>query len=294
MQFDLLATDPAAESSTVTGTTSSEPTIPPTIGEKFGKLWQDYVAAVDAWASDLSRISSVEQTILHSETYMAAIQPLNDHDAGKLKLGVAQNIRERITRHAEQQFAPPGGKLEIGRADLHDDFPLDKQSCDSFDPAALWAYLEKKYGGNAGEELAWKQSAQAVIAAFNLRQSSPMEKKGGYVVLTRSVWIDDHYKKWNKENRPSYSSQQTIVECISSLVGFATWAERYVLRADLNGLRDTFWAHGFCIESRKQYACGDKGEIVIITFNKSFEYRIREDVAAQLNLFLGTYGQMGD
>jgi hypothetical protein len=294
MQFDIFSTEPAV-SNTDTVSTSSEPSIPPTIGEKFAKLWKDAVAAVDAWATDLARLSSVEQTILHCEEYMAAIKPLDDYDTRKLKEKIADRIRDRIKRYAEQYFAPPGGKLVISNDDLSDEFPeIDRDNFDNFDPAAFWACLEKKYGGDAGQEAAWKQAAQAIVESFSLRQSSPMEQKGGYTVLTRSVWLDDHYKKWNKQNRPSHSSQQCIVECLKALVGFATWADRYALRSDLNELVNMVWTHGYCIESRKQYACGDKGEIVVVTFAKSFEYRIREDVATQLNLFLGTYATLRD
>jgi len=294
MQLNFFATESASATTSTNVTNSSAPDTPPTIGEKFGKLWRDYVAAVDAWASDLSRLSSVEQTVLRSEDYMAAIKPMSTYDAEKLKLDTSRNIRSRIKRHAEQVFGPPGGKLDVDDGDLNKQFPLETNHAVNFDPAALWVYLEKKYGGSAGQEIAHAQAAQAFIHAFSLRQSSPMERKGGFVILSRSVWIDDHYKKWNKENRPSHSSQQSIADHIGALIGFATWAERHELKIDLHRLREAFCAHGFSIETRKQYACGDKGEIVIVTFNKSFEYRIREDVANQLNLFIGTYGQMGD
>lgn len=293
MQLALLEQDPEITASTTSQINGQPTAVLPTLADKFAAVWKEYQSSVDRWATQRFQLSSLEQDVLHCEDYMAAIQPLSKHDVQELKSTVASRIRERIKRYAEERFAPAGGSLTIDNSDIEDRFPTHREHCIDFDPVAFWSYLENKYGGNAGEELAWRQAAQAIYSAFNLQYSKGVETKGGYAILRRHVWIDDINKKYHNRNTLSYGCQQSVRDCCHALAGFATWAERDGLVHDLNHLQRLFCGYGFDIQSRKKYECGDKGEVVVVTFTKCFEYRLREDVAAQLNLFLGTYMSNG-
>ena len=293
MQLELLATSESSADEAPACSSDLERAAPPTIGEKFAQLFAGYLAAVEAWASDLSRLSALEQIILPCESYMAAMHCLDAYDADKLRQKAANDIRGRIIRHAEKRFAPTGGTLSIDQHECDKAFPVERDSASDFDPAAFWSYLEKKYGGSVGQEIAWRQAAGAVVSAFNLRDDKPVQSKGGYVVLTRRIWLDDLDKKYGK-NRLSYSCTESVSDAIKALIGFASWNERSDLGRDLRDLRSHFLDRSYNVESRKRYDCGENGEVVVVTFQTSFEYRIREDVAAQLNIFVGTYGTVGD
>lgn len=283
MQLDLLSLPSVTDDKS-----RKEPAPVQSIGEHFARIYADYKVTVDAWAADLSRLAAQEKNVLPCENYLQAIRPLDTHDTEDLKSKVAGNIFERIRRHAETVFAPPGQKLTIDSSDLREYFPTDREHVDIFNPAAFWDYLETHYGGKTGQNLAWEQGAQAIINAFNMRRSTALETKGGFVVLRDQVWCDDHYKKFYKTNNLSYSSEQGVAACCNALATFCAWAEKPELEHDLKSLRNIFCTHRFAIESRKQYVCG-LGDLVVVTFNKEFEYRLKQDLAAQLNIFIGTY-----
>lgn len=285
MQLDLL--EPLS-SVTDDSSKTNDPAPVQSIGEHFARIYAEYKKAVDLWATSLSVLFHDEHEILPCESYMQAIKTLDEYDIGQIKAKVAGRIAERLRRHAQKEFAPPGQNLSIDPSDLQEYFPTDREHADLFNPAALWDYLESHYGGNAGEKLAWEQGAKAIIDAFNLRRSDTLESKGGFIILRDSIWCDDFAKKWHKRNTPSYSSQQGIRACCYALATFCAWAEKPELAHDLKCLNNMFSDSHFGIESRKQYVCGT-GDLVVVTFNKEFEYRLKQDLATQLNLFIGTY-----
>lgn len=301
MQFDLLHHNaPVAEDTppaTTAGTCLAElfseqqakqTPVVETIGSRFEKLFEDYKAALEAWTSDLARLSSVENVILPGESYWLAIKPPQIFEATKELREVATQMLRRIVGQAEAEFAPPGHKLTIKTDDMPEHLHVDRDEPGRFSPAAVWEYLEKTYSGSAGRELGWKQAAEDVIRAFCMRRSNTVEKKGAFVVLNDSVYVDDFDKKYGRI-RLSYSSVESVMACCKALAGFATWAERVDLSHDLMAFAEHCNDRDSRVESRKQYPLGS-GDIVVVTFQTNFEYRIREDLAAQLNLFIGTYG----
>lgn len=302
MQYDLLHHVPQADVVSETGNDKAgtclaelfaehqkqEPAVAETIGTRFEKLFNDYKAALEAWTNDIARLSSLEYITLPAESYWLAIKPLDEYKTEKKLNEVASQMLTRMLGHAEKTFAPQGHKLSIEKSALPEHLQVDRHSAQQFSPVAVWEHLEKTYGGSAGRELGWKQAAEAVIRAFNMCRSDKVERKGGYVVLNDRVWVDDFDKKYGRI-RLSYSSVESVMDCCKSLAGFASWAERADLSQDLMAFAAHCNDRDSRVESRKQYPLGN-GDIVVVTFQTNFEYRIREDLAAQLNLFIGTYG----
>ena len=257
------------------------------IGQRFFKMLEDYKTAVKNWAAARSSIAEEENTYLPEKSYMLVFKPLDPSDHKQLIIEAERNVRDRLIRHAEEKFAPSGQTLKIDKTELPVHFVCDRETAGIFNPTAFWLYLETTYAGSSGQELAWAQAAEEVVRAFHMSRSGKVERKGAYIVLNRSVYIDSYDKKYGKL-RPSYSSQQIIAECCKSLAKFASWAERPDLADDLHEVEKHFCWHNYAIESRKQFNCGKSG-IVVVTFLTNFEYRIHQDLATQLQIFIGTY-----
>lgn len=261
---------------------------PMDIGQRFELLLTKYEAGYRAWVEMLGEMSAEELRIIPCESYMQAIRTPDASDTETNINKVARDIKERMIRYAEKKFAPPGQSLNIDRMELPDQFHIERRDERRFAPSAFWKYLEKQYGGSAGEDLAWKQAAEEVVKAFNLCRSDKVETKGGYVILRDSIIIDSTDKKFFNKIKPCYHSQESIRECCRALGRFAAWAGLYEVEKDLEEVASHFCFHHYQIESRKQFKCGN-GEIVVVTFQTNFEYRLSLDTASQLQLFIGTY-----
>jgi hypothetical protein len=286
------------------GDTTSQKTAPPSeeipalsLGEFFRRIFEDYCTVLDGYAANLINLKQREQQDAPCVDYILAIEELGEYSITDFKVKIANRIRDRLIHHASKTFAPAGASLEIKCGEIDDVHPISRETWESFDPVAIWSCLEDKYGKDAGKEMAWRQVAAKIIGEFWLKRGTEVKRKGNYASLDLRVYIDQFDKKFDKANRLHYNARQTVSNACRSLASFAQWADRELLRIDLERLAD-FWWHATSresiIESHQKNICGDNGEIIMVTFTSRFEFRFRSDVADQLQAFLGTYGVFRD
>lgn len=264
---------------------------PPTVGEQYKALWMRYRNALENWASEQCAIRSEERRILnHNRSeYMRAFEDMTGNDVRRTLESRAAEVRKMMVWTAEKVFEPEGVSLKIDGYDIHERFPSDEDNIDSFDPVAIWSYLEQKYGGDFGEKLAWQQVAKGFKSKFNLDDGEEVVIKGGYIVLERPVWLDGFDKKHYKKNRLSFGCVESISQSLNVLSEIARWSDRIALSHDLCRLNRTFSDRTYEIQSRAKHPAGDNGEVIIVTYTSRFEFLIRQDFAEQLQVFLGTY-----
>ena len=267
---------------------ASEPAAKKTIGHEFALLWRGYCDALDAYHHALEELSAIEQEVMPAGEYLRAIRVQSKYTMRTLKETVAKDMQKRLVCHAESLFAPRGTRLSIDTDKLRNGVSQNAGDFASFDPALVWQYLESHYCGHAGQEMAWMQAAARFIKTFGLDNGKAIVRKSGYVLLDRHVGMDDFDKRFSKINRLGYRGVESVSECYQSLIAFAEWAEDANLVRDLRlGAKD--WDRTTDIVSRKQYLYGEKAEIVLVTFVGRFEFRLKEKLAQQLQIFLGTY-----
>lgn len=264
---------------------------PQTVGEQYKALWLRYRNALEKWASEQCAIRSEERRILnhHRSEYMRAFEDMSGHDVGRTLEKSAIEIRKMLVWSAEKLFAPEGVSLKIDGYEIYERFPTDQDNIDAFDPVAIWSYLEQKYGGDFGEKLAWQQVAKAFKSKFNLDEGEKVVIKNGYIVLDRSVWLDDFDKKQYKKNRLQFGCVERVSQSLNVLSEIARWSDRFALSHDLLRLNRTFSDRTYEVQSRAKHPAGDNGEVIIVTYTSRFEFLIRQDFAEQLQVFLGTY-----
>ncbi|CAM5529694.1 hypothetical protein TMEC54S_00238 [Thauera mechernichensis] len=264
---------------------------PPTVGEQYKALWVRYRNALENWANEQCEIRSEERRILnrHHNEYMRAFEDMTSYDVRRTLESRAAEIRKMMVWTAEKVFAPEGVSLKIDGYDIHERFRSDEDNIDAFDPVAIWSYLEQKYGGDFGEKLAWQQVARGFKSKFNLDEGDKVVIKNGYIVLERSVWLDDFDKKQYKKNRLAFGCVESISQSLNVLSEIARWSDRIALSHDLHRLNRTFSDRTYEVQSRAKHPAGDNGEVIIVTYTSRFEFLIRQDFAEQLQVFLGTY-----
>lgn len=286
MQFELISHAESEASSVPVSSISQQTTA--NVGEQFKVLLDGYCTAIDAYLEALTGLDAVEESIPCKE-YISAIEKPSEYDVQKWKMKAGERIVRRLIVHAKQLFAPGGAGLEIDEDPIFKRFPIDRHgNLSTFDPAAIWKHLEETYGGDAGEKHAWAQAAATIFKELSLQRADKVERKGEYLVINNQTWSQ---KKFNGSMELSTHTADRMRKLFEALVAFASWADKPVLRADLYQFRMKNLA-GYApdVVSRQRFGFGVSSlDMVLITFNTSWEFRFRQPVAEKLQLFLATY-----
>lgn len=190
--------------------------------------------------------------------------------------------------------------MQIDRARFESEFldPLDEHrnwdsgrlertaSWQDFDPAALWAALEAEYGGEAGIDQARRQCAQALVEAFSLRADSPMDLRGGRLLLRCRVWIDDFDKKYSGRNVVSINSADRLQKALEALAGAAGFLAAEPTAQAMRAFESQFHRRGRQIESRQRF---ELGEVRVTTYLQRFEFLLAPSLSQALPVFLATW-----
>lgn len=262
-----------------------------TPGQKLASVWKEYREMVKGHWSALAQLQAKERTLFPSlESYRYSVAAKSESDLARELSEAARGIIQSLAWMASAQFSPAGGRLEIDLERLHEAFPIDKYSSmdviDAFDPAKVWEWLETNYGGDAGQKLASQQLAKRLQDALGLNRQEEIVMKGGYVVLSMTAWTDSY----SSGTTYSYQTVESIRKRLLALSEVAEWMERHPLSRDLYG---HFTRMGFYDKVVSRQKCGfgvNDTEVVMITFKSSVEFRLRQDFAEELQVFLGTYG----
>jgi hypothetical protein len=270
---------------------SIEHDAPASVGEHYKALWLRYRKGLEAWSHEQCSIRSVERNLVDRNVgkYMRAFDEVCEIDTRRILSSRASEIRKMLIWMAEKLFAPHGVTLKIDGYEVFERFPCERDDIESFDPVAIWTYLENKYGGSFGAKLAWQQVAKGFKSKFNLDRDEEVVVKGGYIILDKRIWIDDFDKKYHKKNRLTYSCCESLSQAINVLSEIARWSERHVLSSDLLRMASKFNDRGYEIESRERLAAGKDGEVVVVTYTSRFEFRVRQDFAEEIQVFLGSF-----
>jgi hypothetical protein len=209
---------------------------------------------------------------------------------------VAEQAILSTIRQAEKQYAPNGSRLEIDQYESlkaigEEGWQRSYQTCSDDETAPpvdldrLHAYLEKTYGGDAGETAAFRQQAEAMISYFGFNKPGAMTVTGRHVSCTVRVWApkqDFGEKKGMYEM--SYDSKNRLQKAISALVCAFARTEQHELAIDL---RHSDLAHHYkTFKSRQKESF--RG-LDVIMFSDKWVYQFSHEAAAALKLFLGQY-----
>lgn len=263
-------------------------------------LWTRHLKTVLAFRGALNEIAAEERKMLHESNQ---VFKRTRFDAIKTLRERADEICQVLVRMASRQFAPPGGWLNIDEHELNekfiadfaqrhrslrDDYSPDREeekqlaALRAFDPKAVWAWLEMRYGGTKGRELGYAQVAATLIKKFKLVAGSPTKTVSGRVVLGHTVYANSYTKG------ELHNSEDTAAECLRALATVAHWRDDHLGAAsDLRRLADRLRG-GEKIQSREKFQVEDCLDIV--TYINRFEYRLHPGFARKLQEFISTYG----
>jgi hypothetical protein len=231
--------------------------------------------------------------INNDSPWLCALPDVSESDATDAMVKTIQRICNRLIGMAERHFGPPGGHLEIDRNEVLREFNVErhhrdwtKEALEAFEPSAVWAWLENRYGGDSGAILANKQLAQRLRSHFGKSLGREVVMKAGFVVLTTSIWTDRGYLGVVELG---YSTGQSLRNALRDLADLALHFGRARLAANL-GEHANWRTANRRIISREKFGLGESGmEMIIITYQSQIEFRLHPDFAQQMQVFLATH-----
>lgn len=262
-----------------------------TPGQKLASVWNEYRESIQNHQETMKQLQAKERSLFPGmEEYRYAISVKSEFDLERELSETARGIIRHLTWMASAQFAPAGGRLEIDEERLREAFPIDKYSkkedVDAFDPAKVWAWLEENYGGDAGQKIAHQQLAARLYRELGLGRREEVVMRGGYVIISMTAYTDSY----SSGTTYSYNTTDSIRKTLLALYDVAKSMERFQLSRDLYDHASRM-GHFDKVISREKYGFGEEGaEVVMVTFKSSVEFRLRQDFAESLQVFLATYG----
>lgn len=225
-----------------------------------------------------------EEGVWVPEVYLRAVgEDIIDTD--KALAHFYQYALSSLVKRAQDEFAPPGVRLEIDLSALQDAVGIDRsERKTAFDPRAAWQWLSQTFGGDAGERLAFCQASAAIVRYLRLDQCAP-RTVSGRVLVERQVWTET---RWNGRRELTYHTAEELQKFLSALCAFLRWAERHGEAAELMHSRPFGNWHDREVTLREKLSlCSG---IELTTYYSKLEFRFSLALAEQLQLFVGTFG----
>lgn len=247
----------------------------------FTAYWHRYRDAVNKAAAELDNV-----ILGSSELFIGKYRAGQVIGAESLGHATREEIRNCMFARAESEFAPPGGKLKIDRDPIYEEVGEKcgfRHNEEEFDPDAIWLAIERRYGGEAGKALGLRQTAEALVSAFNLRNNLPV-RKGNRLELEKHVWCEKRFKGGHEL---SYSTHEAVNKANEALATFCEWAGDSKTAEGLRIKGRTSW-YGQEIVSRARQ---DFGGIGVVTYLQKFVYELYGDLGTQFQAFIGLHGR---
>lgn len=263
------------------------------IAKEVSELFFEFKAKAEAFGAGVKALTAREQAFFgDNEPFYTAIHEGRFDVEGAVSK-VAGGLFGRLIRQAEVEFAPQGGRLSIDELDVREACGLGGHRSEwsrDFNPEKVWAYLEKTYGGEAGQDEGYRQMAALLVYEFNLKNEKAVTVgPKGQTVLNLSVYLDSIDKSCGR-NRIAYRCMETIGKVMEAMRGFASWANLPLVGSGLQSASRSLCDYHREVVSRATYGGGG---VTIITYHARYEFRLDPSVAEQFQLFISLYGMGG-
>lgn len=203
----------------------------------------------------------------------------------------AAEMVKGLCRLAAREFAPAG----LAALDIDEDHYVEQYASRrdfdprGFDPLQFWGVLESEYGGEKGVEEGLSKAAKALISSFGLRYRPQIKRKPGHVPLDLNVYVETSFAHGGKEL--GYRSAESFNETLDALRCFVSWCNLAGEYFDQHARGTGPGVYHRRVESRERFLLIE-GELELITYYTRFEFRFSHSLAAQLQAFIGQYGDL--
>ncbi len=253
----------------------------------YKQIIEQFIAAQQAaHAAYVAAAAFERETVAGIADHYHAVDVRSEFATTRELQSFCRSLASGVVNRARREFAPQGSRLDIQDHDEHErtglDIDADLKAGRIPDIDGLWASLTARYGGNGGADLAYQQAAQRIVNGFGLNRKREIKKSASAVILRKHVGSEACFGR--SARRVGYYSQQSTADCLTGLATFAAKAGHHVLANCLN----RFNLHQLEYHYREK-ECYPGLDIVF--FKDAWEFKFSHQVADDLMLFIGEYGE---
>jgi hypothetical protein len=260
-------------------------------------LFRSYAAYQQAIAAAAAKQSAFEQKLFGlTLTHGPASDDILDVANMAIDLMIAEASKQFSTRYTNLSIDKNDVLEAAGQGGWRDRYVEARRQRRRDDTAALppipvdldaiWAQLEKTYGGQAGQHAMFRQLAPLLIKRLHLNDGIKQTAK--HVVAHINVRSDQ--ATWGlKDGRfKIYSTERSYVnEVIDGLSHAFKWAGLVELGKGLEPGRHKIGDWEFVYESRETFSFDG---LDIVTYKDTWDIKMTHTTAEKLRLFLGEFG----
>jgi len=253
----------------------------------YKRIIEQFIAAQKAAHAAYAAAAAFErETVAAIPDHYHSVELRSEYRTEKELQSFCRSVAGGVVNRARREFAPPGARLDIANQDEYERAGLDIDKALKAgkipDIDGLWASMARRYGGHGGAELAYQQAAQRIISGFGLNRRREVQRTASAVVLRKSVISEACYRRSSR--KVGYYSCQSTADCLSGLATFAAKAGHHLLAAGLNRVNVHDVEYNY--REKQSYPGLD-----IVFFKEAWEFKFSHQVADDLLLFLGEYGE---
>ncbi|MCG7400546.1 hypothetical protein [Caballeronia zhejiangensis] len=253
----------------------------------YKQLIEQFKTAQTAAAAAYGAVVQAERDVFAAGlSEYSAMEVRSEYKAERELSTFCRRLLSRLVMEASRKFAPAGGRIEIDqsreldRCGLDVDEDLRKGNVPDLD--GFWQHLERTFGGEAGERVAFEQAAKAIINGFWLKPDTEIKRTSSAVILEKRVTSQSCFHS-KGQREVYYSSQQAVA---TTFDGLATFAKKHQFGALAMQLRN-FSVHRLTFSTREKLSFTG---LEIVLFNDKWQFKFAHDVGDALSLFISEFG----
>lgn len=275
--------------------TSNEPLTAPTSRNDLFRLYAQYRASILGAAN---RQAEFERQLLG----FSMTTPPGSEDI----LDLANNAINLMIHEARQKFDTAHTTLRIDREDIiegagqagwreryqearrkRDRPPAERLPDVPVDLDAIWAYIDKCYGGDAGVQAIYRQIAPMLVDRLHLNNEKNIKRTAKHIVAYVHVCSEDaNWARVDGRRKLKWDDRRYVAEVIDGLCHAFKWAGLTKLGEELDPQRNLMGGYDFVYTSRETFSFDG---LDIVTYKDYWDFKIAHATVEKLKLFLGEF-----
>ncbi|MDK3022904.1 hypothetical protein QO239_09905 [Cupriavidus taiwanensis] len=253
----------------------------------YNRIIEQFIAAQKAAHAAYAAAAAFErETVAAVPDHYLSVDLRSEYRTERELQSFCRSVAGGVVNRARREFAPAGARLDIDNQDEYERAGLDigeaLKAGKIPDLDGLWTSMARRYGGHGGAELAYQQAAQRIVSGFGLNRKREVQRTASVVVLRKHAISEACYGR--SARKVGYYSCQSTADCLSGLATFAAKAGHHMLAGGLNRVN----VHQVEYNYREKHSYPG---LDIVFFKEAWEFRFSHQVADDLMLFLGEYGE---
>ncbi|CAN7640783.1 hypothetical protein [Massilia sp. LjRoot122] len=227
-------------------------------------------------------IEDLAKQAINMMIYNAKKQFSNQYNT--LSIEVSEVLAATGQENWQKAFEQPPVRARRG-INTPDDPLAPRRTGIPVDLEKIWAYLEKTYGGEAGQVALYKQLAPLLIRRLHLNDKD-MRRTANAVIAYQNI-RSEPASYGSKTGPYKLYERRDVNEVFDALSHVFEWSGLDALSLALKPERHKIGDYSFTFESREKFTFPG---LEIVAFKDSLDWKFSKPAAEKLQLFLGQFG----